>query len=635
MKNASISKGFVLLLPCCGVGTPALHEAATPAFVNAPEQAASAAVTALRAPAVAPTESACDLKLFIEQLPSGGPNPIDPGKVGVLVVERRSESLLENGICIKRPGQKLELPATLLIAGTSDGPQLDRFCRDDARGYKLLVKDGVEQPIDACTWNGVFHAARPFTLTLLTDSGRSVGDYVEFLRVYRNGDLMAAWNRSNDALTPFRAIITGRSLRTGIVAASQPPHLSAMDLRVIPRDDSVAQAVDTAARDDLVRFKTAWKDAAGAGLNGVLPEGSEERKSLECLRESLRADARRIMHIVSGEVALAPSCDVLTGSRIPLRAAEPAPKPLSEEYAEIENQSRERLNELRAQAYDQVGALKEKVLAALPAQREHVGQVLRVALNASLQGASEHVKTAVGACVADLLEHEPGSSCDQALLRAGPLASLAYEKLVKLASLVDADIQALLGTADEAYALADRLTERSREVAASPARQAEIFKAVVESLHASAGGSFEPRRDNPALLSGEQKLDMLYADKLQFFFLAPWNGVPIRASNAEADVSAAVAVPLLDVAGVRYQWDRSRFADLRWAVGIGYAVTEVPDTGEKQTGALPNTSLGIGTFKVGLGIMTGGGLGSTSERLRIVIGADLFKLISGSNVEAF
>jgi hypothetical protein len=206
---------------------------------------------------------------------------------------------------------------------------------------------------------------------------------------------------------------------------------------------------------------------------------------------------------------------------------------------------------------------------------------------------------------------------------------------VKLASVVDADIQALLGSTEGARALADRLAEKGREVAASPARQAEIFKAVVESPHASAGDPFDPRIDNPALLAGEQKLDMRYADQLQFFFLAPWNGVPIRASSTEADVSAAVAVPLLDLAGVRYQWAKSRFADLRWAVGIGYAVTEVPETNEQQTGALPNTSLGMGTFKIGLGIMTGGGLGNTSERLRIVIGADLFKLITGSNVEAF
>jgi hypothetical protein len=212
-----------------------------------------------------------------------------------------------------------------------------------------------------------------------------------------------------------------------------------------------------------------------------------------------------------------------------------------------------------------------------------------------------------------------------------------YDSFSKLAKDVDAQIASALRSVDEARALALSLYEEARRVGTDTERQAQIFGAIAASLR-DQGEVFEARRDNPPLLPSEQKLRMEYSDHWQSFLLAPWNGVPIRVgSDSEADLTAAVAVPLLDVFGVRVQWGKSRFADARVAIGIGYTSTErVNDDGTKQAkqAALPNISLGLGTFKVGLGMVTVKAGPDVHDRLRFIVGADLLKLITGSNVEA-
>ena len=114
-------------------------------------------------------------------------------------------------MCIKRPEQPLRLPASILIAADPEGVSLERFCSVDSEPLDLVpsapAKSAVE--VNACTWNGIFHSTSPFTFTLLSQPGTAVGDYVEVLRVYRNGDLMAAWNYASDQRRPDKVVVDG------------------------------------------------------------------------------------------------------------------------------------------------------------------------------------------------------------------------------------------------------------------------------------------------------------------------------------------------------------------------------------------------------------------------------------------
>src|SRR5882724_3375393 len=277
MRCASFMLGLLGLCLGCSRGSEAFHVVAAPSALPA---ALSKAVPSLKA---------CDVRMFIEQRPGAGPEGISEGRLGAIIAESISEQQLVNGVCIKRPGEPLALPASTMIAAVEASPKRARFCRNDEGDY-TVVDPGTAAavPVKACIWNGVFHSARPFTVTLLTDPAHSVGDYVECLRVYRNGDLMAAWNRVSDQIAPYRVVIPGQSLTSGIFAASHPPHLSDMDIRVIPRDDSVVQAVDTATRDDYARFKTTLKAALGAAVDAWLPPDTPERKSFDCLKSELK-----------------------------------------------------------------------------------------------------------------------------------------------------------------------------------------------------------------------------------------------------------------------------------------------------------------------------------------------------------
>jgi len=588
----------------------------------------------------APSDDACEVRMFLEQLPGRG---VSDGEIGAVIAEQVTDGSLINGHCIKRPGQSLQLPAAMLIAAPEGRPTLERFCRsdEDEKDYQFALSvladekaegsqksSAATRPVKACTWNGIFHSARPFTLTLLAKKGQSLGQYVDFLRVYRNGDLVGAWNRASDRETISKIALSGDSLVAGIFAATQPPHLSDMDIRVIPRSDGIRQEVDTAVVDAHARFRARLSVAVDA-VRGLVLSPSESQ-SLECLRESLRLSVRRIERVVSDQVVV-PSdapCDTLTKGQPELQA-------LSTEYRDAKKKGLADLEKLRAEAYARIDELKRIVIEKLPEQQQLlIEKMLVMAFHSTKESLNDAQRAAVVACKAELVDRDPRANCGKAILEASPTLEGEYGKLTGVLRVIDGDLTFLTQTVDEAMALADRLADKVKGIGSDPNRQAQVFNAFAQSL-AAQGDVFEPRRDNPPLLVGEQKLDLKYADKFQFFTLAPWNGVPIRVKGSTgADFTAAIAIPLVDILGGRYQWGVSRFAELRGAFGLGYVQTEEPNSDSKRSAALPNLSLGVGTFRVGVGVAVGKGFGSTGERVRLIAGVDLFKLLSGSNVEA-
>jgi hypothetical protein len=585
-------------------------------------QRAAAVAAAPGAPA------ACELRLHLEQLPSNGVEGVPAGELGAIIAERTEGKKLINGYCIKRPGQELQLPARVMIAAPDGRPSLERFCNDEAESGYTVVAPGVEKEVKACEWNGIFHSSRPFTVSLVAGTGHHVGEYVDLLRIYRNGDLMAAWNRVSDQEDSSRVVITGNSLKSGAFAATHPPHLSPMDIRIVPHVDGLVREVELKLRDDRAQFLARLSAAFQAASIVALPPDSPEYASLACLRSSLKSSAQRISRAVSEHtlVEFDTACDVLTGGK-------PDAQPLGAAYRALKDRSGDEVDKLRAKAYSSIGDLRDAVVKGIPAQR-------RKLIEAFLAGAfknaplTEKHRKAIESCKRELVDRDASAGCGAAIIDADPKLTQLFETVSGAMKTLDADVKFVTGTADEAFALADRLATRAKDIATDTDTQAQIFNAFAQSLSAQ-GDPFEPLRDNPALLAGEQKIDLLYADKFQWFLFAPWNGVPIRVTgDTGGDLSAAVVVPFVDVLGGRYQWSRSRFSDLRAAIGIGYIQTEPVGSDEKRSAALPNLSVGLGTLKIGAGFALGEGFGNAGERLRIVVGADLFKLISGSNVEA-
>jgi hypothetical protein len=607
---------------------------------------AAAAAKAGNLAANASYASDCELRLFAEQLPTSNVHGIADGALGTFFVERVPEPAPAgaaqrpkaiSGVCIKRQGQALKLPTTILVATDAEGPSLGRFCNKTEEDFELVPPQGTtldatapgkSMPLKACAWNGTFHSSRPFTFTLATESGSAVGDYVEAFRVYRNGDLMAAWNYASDTPRPDRVVIDGKLIKTNAFAATYPPHLSAMDLRVVPRDTGVTHVIDMEMRDDRARFMARLGTATTAAGYVALPVGSPERASLDCLADQFESAKQAIMSFVDRVPAIPAPC-------APLIAAGGA-TPLSDAYRDAKNQSQAQLEALQAKADAAISAKRAEVLAKFPPQVRKVLQDVYTGLSGKLPAAQKAAAdTIVQTCIGKAGTAATDAECFRQVY-ALPGVGGIVDPLIQTATTLDQDLTHLLQTIDEARLLAAHLRDRGKAILNDPQKQGEIFKAFTESLNTQAD-PFEPRRDNPPLVPSEQRIEMQYADSVQGFFFAPWNAVPLRVNDeVEADFNAAVAVPMLDVGGIRVQWGRSRFAEIRGALGIGFTQTEQADTDGKRGTWLPNASLGVGTFKLGVGYAVNDGIGDAGvERMRVLVGADLFKLVSGGNIEAF
>jgi len=571
--------------------------------------------------------SDCELRLYIEQAPGQGAFGVEAGALGVAVVERDGKDWID-GVCIKRVDRQLQLPASMQIAGDEG---LGRFCRDEPTPNQTIASGGTRETTSVCQWNGVFHTARPFTFTIVARPDTRIDRYVQFIRVYRNGELMAAWNAGSDTPDASRVVIEGSPLRTGFWAPTQPPHESPIDLRLIPADADLSDVVDLAVRDDKKRFEQRISRALKAGANEMLPIGSPARASLDCLKERLAHAQNQILKVVRGEVQL-PNLE--TGCTMQLDLGDqPA---LSEAFSKLSDTTHERLARLEREAQatlDKAGDQLERELPPVRAKALADGAQQLLGAHPAIRSAVELELSKRNLDVVQFLERAEDAGFEGTNLAA--LRAL-YADFKALVHDVDAQVRLALRTVDEARMLSVTLFQEARSVGTDSNRQAQIFDAVVRSLEEEPS-TFEARRDNPPLLTGEQKVAMEYSDRWQGFMFAPWNGVPIQVTDeAVADLNASVAVPLLDVGGVRLQWGSTRFSEARLSLGFGYTSTEVEGENGEQTNTaafLPFISLGLGTFRVGFGIAATSAISEFKERYRAIVGVDLFKLISGSNVE--
>jgi hypothetical protein len=148
---------------------------------------------------------------------------------------------------------------------------------------------------------------------------------------------------------------------------------------------------------------------------------------------------------------------------------------------------------------------------------------------------------------------------------------------------------------------------------------------------------------NPDPLPGERGLAMRYSDPFQFFLFAPWTGFPVS-MQGKADFSGANLLPIVDVVGFRHQFGGSRVGDIR--VGLGatalsftakqeqtLANGDVVVEDKPQLRMAPEFNIGLANLKVGVAYALSPL--KPDQNVRILVGADLLKLITGQNVEAF
>lgn len=447
-----------------------------------------------------------------------------------------------------------------------------------------------------CVWNHTFRNRYPFSFTFIANEGK-ITDYVSLVRAYRNGSLIARYNSASQ-LTDERVLtFTASEIKVpSSVLVTYPPHLAAFDLRVLPAgavlDESMLNetVVDYAARAK--QRGSALLDAATQAADPAL------KPELACASARLGRLKAQAESIVDKSVAvpdLDPACAEKPDVTLP-----PGQLSIKDIYESKKSDVKQKLNQLTTDQLTQLQLIKD----ALPKVR---------------------------AAVADKLKNE-----------AKALAAL------------DKEIEAVAQTCDDTLAVAQRLRSTAQDVIRNKETQARIYESSVAALEQQ-GGVFEQYKDNPAPAPDERQLQMSHGQRFQGFMFSPWNGLPMSLApgNSVGDLQLASAIPILDVAGFRLQWGKSRFADLRAGIGCLYFSDEAPVTNkttdamgvvteekttEKRFHGGVQANVGIANFKFGMAWVPGtsqlGGHGFVENELRLLIGSDLFKLILGNNVEA-
>jgi hypothetical protein len=311
-------------------------------------------------------------------------------------------------------------------------------------------------------------------------------------------------------------------------------------LRIIPRGDAVGQAVDTTVRNDRLRFEQKLLSAGKAAFATTFPKDSPIRTSFDCTEKTAQHVRAQVLHMVNGQLPVEPPPDC----SMPLQTDYGSP--LSDAYRDAKNQTEQSITSAKAKTEKTLDAAKQELESKLPPAAVD-------ALNKMLAEAAKKLTKAGQDAVAKEISksHPDLASYLEALRGDAPSDEPQWRTFLvgaeKLANDVDGEMKLALGAVDEARALALELGSEVKAVANDPNRQAQIFSAVAQSF-AAQGDTFEDRK--APLLNGEQSLPMRYVDPLQFYVLAPWNGVPIRTgANSGGDFNAAVAIPLIDVIG--------------------------------------------------------------------------------------
>jgi hypothetical protein len=512
-----------------------------------------------------------------------------------------------------------------------------------------LCLDGVEHPsaeVAVCRWNGVFRDSYPWTFVF---TGKNVADAAQAVRVFRNGELVWTWVPRPGARLE-ELVIEGKDLLGHLI-----PQDSAIDVRILPAGVTVDQSVLAAKVE---KRPSQWQVQLGIAREALLSSpsvaGGILREKVECLHhrvELVNHYAGRIAGATAGKPSTPAGCDADVPS--------PPAESLLAKY-----------RTLRGKAAGEVDDAEQELKQSISAYRERLGKKEREQLakfeeqtrlfwegKGTWWPAGSHTDAERAAYLKDME--------DPAVLRsvvAGGVPSVWNGRVPTEAELwwlrtrgtpaelalvlrqADALVSQGLGAVDDTLALVSELRKDAVRVASSPDEQARLFLRTAQSLQNTP--IFDGRVDNPEPLPGERALTMKYSDHWQWFSIAPWNAFPVSLKG-KAEFDGANLIPIVDLLGWRYQFSGSRLGDLR--VGVGATVlaftvrkeqtlagggTELVD--REQLRIVPEANVGFANVKLGVArAFRPPNAWQDHEEWRLLVGADLYKLVSGKNVEVF
>jgi hypothetical protein len=536
-----------------------------------------------RAGATAPTLAA-DCKVWLQAFSdTSNTNPELTGQPG-----RRLDgdfTIISEPACLRRKDGLLVLPDHLVLHTNDD----HRMCQEGT----LSGSDNAW----SCHWNLTFRHAYPLSFAIFTeDPKEQLASYLQMVRVFRNGTL--AFRRMVDPHAGGSLIVPGQELKATLL-----PYDAPIDLRLVAVGVDVPPEVTL---EEVAKRRRPLEERLEVARNAF--NSSTLGRSLSSSRQQVDALVK-----VAEEASLAARCLAPTHTADPTCASAPA------DLKALSDNLHASLVSTDAKAAEQRSVAQKAVLE----KTSELEQKLRTALF-----------VAKAASTAELVQNSAADATIQ-------------QWLATLDALAQTSSELVNGTA----VLVDGLRSTAATVRDKQAMY-ELYNHMAACL--ASQSVFEARNENPALVSGELGLPMKYSDYLQTFVLAPWNGLPTRPTEKlAADLNASIAIPIIDAVGVRYQFGRSRFADFRVAAGFTVFAEEVeqetkPSTtdpsnppGEQSETVdafhfAPQVNLSLGTLHLGAAYIAtpGGDIDEGVDRLRLLIGADLVKLLTGRDLEA-
>ncbi|MCA9646620.1 MAG: hypothetical protein KC492_38300, partial [Myxococcales bacterium] len=197
--------------------------------------------------------------------------------------------MISERVCVSTTGDQLAIPSNVTLYIYDGGYKRYQVCKE---AEPKVVAKGVH----ACTWNGTFRHAYPFSLHFDAPLGK-VSDLIKAARVFLNGDLVWKWVAPADGGVK-ELHIAGAELRRSLLPEGAP-----MDLRLIPHGMEVDKAVlDAKVAEHPLQWKRQLKAATEAVETSPSFANGTLKQKLACIKyraEVVRYEATQIAGTVS------------------------------------------------------------------------------------------------------------------------------------------------------------------------------------------------------------------------------------------------------------------------------------------------------------------------------------------------
>jgi hypothetical protein len=494
-----------------------------------------------------------------------------------LTLQVWARDIASEPVCIKRPERPVAVPDMVKLY----------FPKGDHHYYCEGSTTSEPNELESCAWNKHFRDKYPMTFRIASLGG-DVSAQLRLIDVFRNGELAYRWDGAVGVGTTV-TIAGERLTKDGM------PNQADFDLRLYPAGLEISDSI-LSLEVERVRNRNAER-FVGVASAAFVAIGIPA--ALKPQYEALLCDVNRV-RVQAAAFTGAPLPTPLPGTPAPgspnacsAVPGLPTPGTLLDRYSKAK-------------------AGGTQALTALETQLEtDIATSLGTSL-ASVKAAAEALSTKVA-------------------------ATPAVQNLTSSLSRIDGLVQSAVQTVDDVSRLASDLNQQAQSVLKDPAKQAQLYAAIVHEAQTQ-GDPFDPYHANPAPTGREVPLHMAYYDTAQWYLVSVWNGAAFRSNDLRTTPGVAYAVPILDVVGQRWKWNRSRWAEFRIAAGAMMfedrkrtAEADVKAEDGKLRGAA-HVNVGIGPYRMGVAWVPAAS-GEGEVPVRILVGADLYKLLFGQDLQ--